>query len=427
MVLAVGLGLSGNAAVALWGEADQWARAKTETLLATARVVAASASGAIAAQDSAGVAAAMKSIGGIPGVMYSEARTRDGALIASAGQAARLAGDLQLAEHVQASSLDLLRTRTVAVEVPAVKGGLRVGSVRLVSDTEDLWARLRDVLRRALGGALLAMAVGLAVSLRLQRAVLKPLLALTRTMSDVAHGRVYRAKVPVDRQDEIGVLAGTFNRMIAEIEEREQETVTRLVRAAEYRDTDTGEHISRVAGYAKIVAKGLGFSSADCELLGFASTMHDVGKLGVPDSILLKRGPLTPEERIQMEHHAEAGFGILKDSRSRPIQLAAEIALSHHEKWDGTGYPRRLKGADIPLAGRIVAVADVFDALTSERPYKKAWTLDAARAFLVEQAGRHFDPACVAAFVEGWPEVVELWHDLRASEQDVNKQARPSA
>ena len=127
-----------------------------------------------------------------------------------------------------------------------------------------------------------------------------------------------------------------------------------------------------------------------------------------------------------MEQHTLFGEKILEGSSSPLIQLAAIIAASHHEKWDGTGYPRRLKGADIPLAGRIVAVADVFDALTSERPYKKAWTLDAARAFLVEQAGHHFDPACVAAFIEGWPELVELWHDMRARE-DVNKQERPSA
>jgi putative two-component system response regulator len=133
--------------------------------------------------------------------------------------------------------------------------------------------------------------------------------------------------------------------------------------------------------------------------------MHDIGKIAVPDSILLKPGPLTHEERREMERHAERGQKILESSTSDVVRLAAEIAVSHHERWDGTGYPRGLKGRAIPIGGRIVAVVDVFDALTSERPYKKAWSLAEAQDFLRSNAGSHFDPACVEAFLSRWAEV----------------------
>ena len=136
--------------------------------------------------------------------------------------------------------------------------------------------------------------------------------------------------------------------------------------------------------------------------------MHDVGKVGTPDHILLKPGRLTPEEFEVMKQHATIGYEILRDSVSQLLQNAAVVALTHHEKFDGSGYPRGLAGEAIPLYGRIVAVADVFDALTSERPYKKAWTLDAAATFLKEGAGSHFDPACVEAFLGNWGEVIEI-------------------
>lgn len=185
----------------------------------------------------------------------------------------------------------------------------------------------------------------------------------------------------------------------ATIEAREREVVTMLMKAAEHRDTETGNHVARVATYVALIAKGLGFSEREVRQISLASTMHDVGKISVPDAILLKPGPLTPIERAEMELHADRGRRILEGSSSRMIQVAAEIAATHHERWDGTGYPWGLSGESIPLGGRIVAVADVFDALTSVRPYKKAWTREEALAFLTEQAGRHFDPRCVQALV----------------------------
>jgi putative two-component system response regulator len=189
---------------------------------------------------------------------------------------------------------------------------------------------------------------------------------------------------------------------------REKEAILRLSRAAEYRDPETGMHLLRMSNYTRIVAAGLGLPVAEQKQLMAAAPMHDVGKVGTPDHILLKPGRLTPEEFEIMKQHATIGYEILRDSVSTLLQNAAVVALTHHEKFDGSGYPRGLAGEAIPLYGRIVAVADVFDALTSERPYKKAWTLDAAVAFLKEGAGSHFDPACVEAFLANWDEVVEI-------------------
>jgi len=207
-------------------------------------------------------------------------------------------------------------------------------------------------------------------------------------------------------QERSEVLAREVAAAVAVCEAREREIIALLMRAAEHRDTDTGDHIARVAAYVGIVARNLGMDRPACARVSLASTMHDVGKIGISDSILLKEGPLDPEERREMEQHAERGRRILQGSSSEVVQLAAVIAVSHHERWDGTGYPAGLAGEAIPLPGRIVAVADVFDALVSERPYKEAWPPERAAAYLREKRGSHFDPACVDAFLAGWDEVM---------------------
>jgi putative two-component system response regulator len=214
-------------------------------------------------------------------------------------------------------------------------------------------------------------------------------------------------------QDRAAWLAREVAAAVSVIEDREREIIALLMRAAEHRDSDTGDHVSRVAGYVGLIARNLGYDPGKIQTLKLASTMHDVGKIGVPDAILLKEGPLSPEERAEMQKHAERGRRILEGSSSDVVKLAAEIAESHHERWDGQGYPRGLKGEAIPLPGRIVAVADVFDALVSERPYKKAWTLEKARDFVTEQSGLHFDPRCVEAFLAGWDEITRT--TLRAA------------
>jgi putative two-component system response regulator len=198
--------------------------------------------------------------------------------------------------------------------------------------------------------------------------------------------------------DRAASLSEEVRQATAEILARERETIFRLARAAEFRDPETGAHILRMAHYSQLIAAHLGLDEAQQTLLLQAAPMHDVGKLGTPDHILLKPGKLDADEFEIMKRHATIGWEILKDSSSSIMLAAAEIALAHHEKFDGSGYPQGLAGEAIPIMGRIVAVADVFDALTSVRPYKLAWETERAFAFLDDGAGTHFDPACVAAF-----------------------------
>lgn len=203
----------------------------------------------------------------------------------------------------------------------------------------------------------------------------------------------------------------------AEIRAREKEAILRLSRAAEYRDPETGAHLLRMSAYTRLIARQLGLPLQEQEMLQEAAPMHDIGKVGIPDAILLKPGKLSHEEMAIMRQHPLFGHEILADSVSPLLQCAAVVALSHHEKFDGSGYPHGLSGQNIPLWGRIVAVADVFDALTSARPYKQAWPLERARQHLEEQKGAHFDPACVDALFALWPEVMII-RQRHADEQD---------
>ncbi|PKO92289.1 MAG: two-component system response regulator [Betaproteobacteria bacterium HGW-Betaproteobacteria-10] len=208
--------------------------------------------------------------------------------------------------------------------------------------------------------------------------------------------------------DRASHLAALVDEQTREIREREQELIFRMSRAAEFRDPETGAHIQRMAYYSQIIAQGLGLDEKVQKLILEAAPMHDVGKIGIPDYILLKPGKLTFEEFEVMKGHARLGHELLDGSGSEILRAGAEIAISHHEKYDGSGYPHGLVGTKIPLYGRIVAVADVFDALTSERPYKKAWPLEDARKFLEDGRGQHFDPMCVEAFLAGWDDVLKI-------------------
>jgi len=184
--------------------------------------------------------------------------------------------------------------------------------------------------------------------------------------------------------------------------------VQRLGRAAEYKDTDTGEHIVRMSQYSKVLALALGMDEQSAELLRQAAPMHDVGKIGIPDAILLKPGKLTSEEFEHMKKHAIIGAQILANSSSPLLQLAHKLAIEHHEKWDGSGYPNGIKGEEISIEGRIVAVADVFDALTSKRPYKEAWSVEKTVLHMQEQAGAHFDPALIELFVKKLDDILAI-------------------
>jgi HD-GYP domain-containing protein (c-di-GMP phosphodiesterase class II) len=200
--------------------------------------------------------------------------------------------------------------------------------------------------------------------------------------------------------EEIEGRTSELKRALSELEIAQAETVRRLSMAVEFRDEDTGAHIERIGRFSKLLAEHIGMEPDFCERLFHAAPLHDVGKVAIPDAILLKPGPLTPEERAIVETHAEEGHRLVRGSSSSILDMAATIALSHQEKWDGTGYPRGLIGEAIPIEGRIVAVVDVFDALTSDRVYRKAFPVDEAIQMMREQRGRHFDPVLLDAFME---------------------------
>lgn len=193
-----------------------------------------------------------------------------------------------------------------------------------------------------------------------------------------------------------------------ELKRTRLQIVERLGRAAEYKDNETGMHVKRMSHYAQVLALAAGFSAEWAEELLHAAPMHDIGKIGTPDHILLKPGKLTDGEMVIMRDHARIGADILGDSDSSLMLMASKVARSHHEKWDGSGYPDGLSGSDIPVEARIVALADVFDALTSTRPYKKAWPVAEAVNFIKEQAGKHFDPQLVPLLEEKLPTLLAI-------------------
>lgn len=203
-----------------------------------------------------------------------------------------------------------------------------------------------------------------------------------------------------------------IEKTLAEVLQREKETLHYLARAGEYRDAETGYHITRISRYTRLIADTIGMGSTFCQLIEHASPMHDVGKIGIPDNILLKPGRLDHEEWMVMQKHCLYGYEILSGSSSEFMQMGASIALHHHEKYNGLGYPKGIAGEEIPIEARIVAVADVFDALTSKRPYKKAWPLEDAFCYLLEQSRQHFDPQCVKAFCDNRHKVTAIYNEL---------------
>ncbi|WP_028877912.1 response regulator [Terasakiella pusilla] len=195
---------------------------------------------------------------------------------------------------------------------------------------------------------------------------------------------------------------------VEELHDTRLEIIRRLGHAAEFKDNETGLHVIRMSHYSMILGRAAGMDDEEAERLLNAAPMHDIGKIGIPDHILLKPGKLDKDEWETMQKHPEFGARIIGEHKSPLLKLASQIALTHHEKWDGSGYPKGLKGEEIPLAGRIVAIADVFDALTTQRPYKEAWPVEKAIALIEENAGSHFDPALVNLFLHCLPEILDV-------------------
>ncbi|WIO73222.1 two-component system response regulator [Porticoccaceae bacterium LTM1] len=217
-----------------------------------------------------------------------------------------------------------------------------------------------------------------------------------------------RVKTHLALYDQNRVLERKVQQRTEEIHATRLQIIQRLGRAAEYKDDDTGLHVIRMSHYARILGLAAGMSESEAEMLFNAAPMHDIGKIGIPDSILKKPAKLEEDEFDVMKTHCEIGAQIIGDDASELLQMAKTIALTHHEKWNGQGYPKGLSGQDIPRIGRIVAIADVFDALTSKRPYKEEWPVDDAIGLLEESAGVHFDPQLVALFKSVLPEVLKV-------------------
>lgn len=196
--------------------------------------------------------------------------------------------------------------------------------------------------------------------------------------------------------------------LLEEIMDTQKEIIFAMGEIGESRSKETGNHVRRVAQYSYILGLGLGMSEAEADRLRSASPMHDIGKVAIPDAILQKPGKLTNDEFDWMKKHAEIGYHLLRSSKRQLLQAAAIVALQHHEKWDGTGYPKGLKGEEIHIYGRITAIADVFDALGSERVYKPSWELERILSFMQEERGKHFDPLVVDVFFEQLPQLLEI-------------------
>lgn len=215
-------------------------------------------------------------------------------------------------------------------------------------------------------------------------------------------------------RDQNKILEIKVKERTTELYETQLDVIQRLSRAVEYRDLETGMHIVRMSNYSVALAKASDFSKKQCDLILMASPLHDIGKIGIPDRILQKSGKLTAEEWEIMKSHTTIGGELLSGESSEFIKLGREIALTHHEKWDGTGYPNQLKGDNIPMVGRICGLSDVFDALTTVRPYKDAWTVEAALETIENGSGSHFDPALVKKFISILPEILQIkntYHD----------------
>jgi putative two-component system response regulator len=222
-----------------------------------------------------------------------------------------------------------------------------------------------------------------------------------------------RVQTHLTLRDQSRALELKVKQRTAELVETRLEIIRRLGRAAEYRDNQTGLHVIRMSHYARLIALAAGLGELGADLVMNVAPMHDVGKIGIPDRVLLKPGSLAADEWLLMQQHTTIGGQIIGDHNSDLLRAAKVVAIHHHEWWDGSGYPAGLQRTDIPVHARIVALADVFDALTSDRPYKAAWSVDRSVEYMSREAGRHFDPELVSAFMSVLPDCLDVRNRYR--------------
>ncbi len=245
---------------------------------------------------------------------------------------------------------------------------------------------------------------------------LKRLLLVVERADEMLHLRHSQRLSKESLKAEVAAKTAKTRKLLTELESAYEEALELLAMAAEYRDEDTGSHIRRMGAYARLMAAELGWSQERQKVIEMAAPLHDIGKIGTPDAVLLKNGKLTPEEFAVMQRHTEIGHRILSRSNHPVMRCAAKIAWAHHERWDGSGYPRGLRGAEIPIEARIVPIGDIYDALRSERPYKPAFSHDAAVSIILEGDGRvmpsHFDPKLLDLFGAQSGEFARIYAEL---------------
>ncbi len=321
-------------------------------------------------------------------------------------------GTSELRPAVFVESLKVARKLTGKTELTVVLEEEKAFAYRLLYKYERWF-----ILLLIIGAVFIAVA-----AYYVAKGLIRPVIGLSKTAKEITRTQDYTQQVAVDRDDEIGQLSNAFNTMISgmdnalseitalnkEIEDTQREVVFTMGSIGESRSKETGNHVKRVAEYSKLLALYHGLSEEEAEMLKQASPMHDIGKVAIPDAILNKPGRFDDEERRIMDTHAELGYDMLKHSQRPLLQTAAIVAYEHHEKWNGSGYPRGLQGESIHIYGRITALADVFDALGSDRVYKKAWEDEKIFTLFKEERGKHFDPMLVDIFFEHLDEFLRI-------------------
>ena len=330
--------------------------------------------------------------------------------------------DIDISKNKLLKEGSIFSKQTVLIKENLRADDYTFGSVLISIDLSTYQQKERDITTTILLIFPFSLVLGLVISIFLSKSYTRPFSRLLKAMKESNPTENKITRIKTSAQNEIKELFDEFNNQMKqiqsstkainsltdEIEDTQREVVFTMGAIGESRSKETGNHVKRVAQYSKLLALFYGLTEKEADLLKQASPMHDIGKVAIPDSVLNKPGRFDPEERAIMDTHAQLGYDMLKNSSRELLQLAATVAYEHHEKWDGSGYPRGLKGEDIHIAGRITAVADVFDALGSDRVYKKAWDDERIFTLFKEERGIHFDPKLVDIFFDNLDQFLKV-------------------